>query len=195
VTRHLFNLLTLLSLLLFAAATALWLRSYFVADSFAWRRERPDGATRVSVSAALHTGRGGIMWQELRTTRPAGDAHGDVLLHLRFAPGWHTDPRPGAVGAGNAAMPFWRRLRFRYDGNGPMTSPARMSHRYACMPLWFPALRAAAAAAPGLAAWERRRRRRRRTAAGHCARCGYDLRATPGRCPECGTDASVTGSV
>jgi hypothetical protein len=57
-------------------------------------------------------------------------------------------------------------------------------YRIVVLPLWFVA---ALLLAPPVyrAVGLRRARRRRRT--GHCASCGYDLRATPDRCPECGT--------
>jgi hypothetical protein len=55
-------------------------------------------------------------------------------------------------------------------------------------PLWFLALLFAILPALHLRAAMRSRILRR---AGHCPRCGYDLRATPDRCPECGTEGAL----
>jgi hypothetical protein len=69
-----------------------------------------------------------------------------------------------------------------------MDTPARglagapMTWRVVAVPYWF--LMAVTMVLP--VNWWRRRNRTRRMAAGQCAWCGYDLRATPNRCPECG---------
>ena len=57
--------------------------------------------------------------------------------------------------------------------------------KFVSVPHWSLALLFAILPALHLRAAIRSRRRRR---AGHCPRCGYDLRATPERCPECGTE-------
>ena len=48
---------------------------------------------------------------------------------------------------------------------------------------------AALAATPAILATGAKALRKRRLGSLTCARCGYDLRATPGRCPECGAVA------
>jgi hypothetical protein len=50
--------------------------------------------------------------------------------------------------------------------------------RVTYVPYWIPLATAALLFAPSLGL------RRRRPTAGHCQRCGYDLRASPDRCPE-----------
>ena len=76
------------------------------------------------------------------------------------------------------------RLGFRYtrwsDGSGELG-----------VPLWAAAvLFGTAGFTTGLLAL----RPRRDASRGHCAQCGYDLRASPGRCPECGKTVPTTAT-
>jgi hypothetical protein len=62
-------------------------------------------------------------------------------------------------------------------------------HRLVVVPYW--SLLSVFAVVP-IARLVQRSHTRRRRRSGHCAACGYDLRATPERCPECGAVPATT---
>lgn len=98
----------------------------------------------------------------------------------------HTPLVPEKPGEWLSEFPLWHpcrdygRFRMFYDERG---IPAVTF----TVPLWFLTVVSAV-----LAVWWPVYfvRHRRRYPAGHCQKCGYDLRATPERCPECGTAVS-----
>jgi hypothetical protein len=61
---------------------------------------------------------------------------------------------------------------------------------YFAVPFWFVAIIAALAPLGRLIHLSRRVR----NSANLCARCGYDLRATPDRCPECGSATAMASA-
>lgn len=103
--------------------------------------------------------------------------------------------------AGPPSERRWLRAGFRFQRQSmrypPLDSgiPAgTVQYYYAEVPYW--SLLALTALLPTalLIARARRRRLTRRRERGLCARCGYDLRASPGRCPECGEPPAPLGS-
>ena len=160
-----FNALALLSLLLFAAACALWARSGAVYDTLTYYR--PGLYVRMESTDGL------LMFS--RFTPPSSE--------LRpHPPGWRLSSRRDAVNynslRGVRDRSLWTRLGFYPAASG------RPDSWGLTLPHW---LVAALASAPPLARLLAAAARHRRRRIGLCPACGYDLRATPGRCPECGT--------
>jgi hypothetical protein len=170
VWRILLNGLTILSLLLALAFAVLWVRSYWRADVFGWMAPVRSDAEFFSFSA-VSAGGGTAVWFGYYAPRDSGDWPPD---------GWHW------TAIGGPPTPY-------ADGGG--ANRWGMSHTFFTDPAgrWrrivFPTWPAAVVFAilPGMML-TRAIRRRRRGREGHCAKCGYDLRATPDRCPECGAE-------
>jgi hypothetical protein len=165
--RILFNAATVLSLVLCVATAALWVRSYWRLDTFAWTRPPRPGAE--SLFVYLDSGSGGMMT-------------GIGLLSYGWASeqpsGWdwrRDDHRPVSYAGGRTA----NRWGFGHDSfHHPQVRWVRI-----IVPAWLVVTLFGALPTTRLALSIRRRRR---SVKGRCLRCGYDLRATPDRCPECG---------
>jgi hypothetical protein len=170
-TRILIHAATTISLLLCAAAIALWVlaqsHSYWVG-----RRTRLTyhevGVSRnkLYLQAWVRTGSADSPdppdW--LWTSSPAKD-----LLH------------DFAEAAGQDHAPATGFLFHHHDAFGEKAFIVALP-----LPLVVPLLAAVPLAAATLHL-RRRRRAAARTTSHNCRTCGYDLRATPDRCPECGT--------
>jgi hypothetical protein len=162
----------LASALVCLAAVVMWVRSYRFADYYG----RSLGPVRVEFDSAAgwpqmvlaldrvnNTDNDG--WRSIRESPTPG----------QWAHGWI--PRPNRFGF------LFYAGRTRGSPNGNWVHGNRFIG-VVWMPYWCIAAVTALAPTTAIAG---RIFRRRRIVSGRCAKCGYDLRATPDRCPECGT--------
>ena len=173
--RRLVALFSLVSLLVFAAASVMWVRSHRGGD--AWNR----------MSEPLYEGYGVFSYRGAVS-----------YIRTRIPPPRPLDPQRVRVSSRevNLEKPReWSVPGITWRDRWLATDPAEpdqadfLYQRRVTLRYWLIVLLAGLLPAAQALAIARRRWRKRRLRHGRCASCGYDLRATPQRCPECGATA------
>jgi hypothetical protein len=184
--RHLFTLLSALSLLLFVATMVLWVRSY--------RAGVRLGQLSVSGFWQADVARGvfSLYWNRIVNPNDGSDhfsysSDEEGAYDLKYETTSPPDGPPRIWTELNGRDRDFQLAGFRYAVHDGVGTAWPSVVRLLTVPCWFVctvALVLPAARAFSIVRWRRRGRRR---AFGLCPSCGYDLRATAGRCPECGT--------
>ncbi len=173
------------------ALIAIWIRSYWSAERFFWESFKDEeGFTRWTQNTVA-VGRGGVGYNRITQSFPEARAMRESVLKNRG-----TNPEWGDGRFYKSMAPAFPNFRFavndtpvlgfrigHFSHGSAGTKPRAWAYQV-IVPLWF--LLLLSSALPLFAGW-RAAIRWRRCAAGFCANCGYDLRASRGRCPECGT--------
>lgn len=174
--RHLFTLCAAVSLVLCVAVCVLWVRSYWSeGDQLTlWGRD-PWALARAGPS--------------LTFASKSGHTHWSVNQHLILFPSTSVvENSDGRIVM--AATTSFQGIALATCSCGHAGLSGKLNGRRVWhIMLPFRALAGSTALPPSL--WVCRRLFRfRRERLGHCAVCGYDLRATPDLCPECGADGT-----
>ena len=204
--RILLNAATVLSIVVFAATAAMWARTYRAVDGVEW-----DTVTRGPFFVArngISTSRGAVCFYQERWEIPGTAGLEERARNVEWELGappssqrsidrvqWSKPPFVSAHFywvAGFEITTAVARSRRQLVASQPKRILLSSHYHVAAIPLYAPAIASALLPASLLFGMLRRRRRAvRRRAAGQCAHCGYDCRATPERCPECGNVPDV----
>jgi hypothetical protein len=192
VIRSLVGLAAAASFVLFVAVLALWARSRRTPDTIYLQTSREGGVETGYSSLVASSFDGSVLvwyvksqeWERRRQPRA-----------VRHEP-WNWEVRPGArLKAYGLTIPATT-LGFGWDkevvAKGPPVDYDTDRLESTNLVVTLPHAAAALVAGALPAAWVARSTfRRKRRAAGLCATCGYDLRASGERCPECGTPTAT----
>jgi hypothetical protein len=177
--RWTFDGVAALSLLAFIVVAALWIRSYFRADTVFWS----GGHGRGLAQTYSDTGRLALL------VHFTGAPFLGFVVREANAPGWlfESDPAYDLQGL-NLSNHFdhdtrLHRLGIAFNCVFLSRHGLKFIDLTVFTPHWLIALATLPLPAVWLIRWCQRRAAYR---AGLCRACGYDLRATPDRCPECG---------
>jgi hypothetical protein len=173
VRRRLFNLCSIVSLLICMAVCALWLHG----------RQHADYVILTSPAGndfGITSARGTVVFYRTTRFHPVAAIPSWHLVTVTQVWGYFHEDLAERAGENEYDQPVFARTETVEEISHKGTQVQRRQFLIvrhwltvavlAALPLWTFALRTL--------------RRTRR--AGFCGACGYDLRATPGRCPECG---------